>query len=109
MTIPHWVPVVEPGFDVTSPAITVYRSCILWVRTTLWNGQADILMKGMKGCWPSLDSSTHIRELAVSLHIAILPEMPMVGVATKTLLKRISQKVNPDKNRVQDRGYSKLC
>ena len=54
-------------------------------------------MKRMKGCLPSTDSSAQIRELSVSLHTAILPEMPMVRIATKTLIRRISKKVHPDK------------
>ena len=44
MTIPHWVAEVEAGFDITSPAITVYRTSIRWVCATLRAEQADILI-----------------------------------------------------------------
>ena len=39
MTIPHWVPEVDAGFDVTSPAITVYQTIICWARKTLREGR----------------------------------------------------------------------
>ena len=43
MAIPHWVPKVEPGFDITSNAITVYRTCICWARASLRGGQVDMM------------------------------------------------------------------
>ena len=84
-------------FDVTSPAITVYRLSAKWARTTLRNGQADLLMKGMKGCWPSRDCSIQIRDLAISLHHAVAPGETLNGVRTKTLLGRIAKRVHLDK------------
>ena len=53
-------------------------------------------MQGMKGCWPSPQSSTEIRKLAVTLHRKTLPEKSMVGVERKTLLRRIARLVHPD-------------
>ena len=55
-----------------------------------------ILMQGMKGCWPSPQSSTEICKLAVTLHRKTLPEKSMVGVERKTLLRRIARLVHPD-------------
>ena len=97
MKIPHWVAEVEVGLAIMSPAITVYRTSIRWVRAKLREGQADILMQCMKGCWPSPQSSAQIFKLAVTLHGAILPEKSMFGSATKTLLRRITRMVHPDK------------
>ena len=88
MTIPHWVAEVEAGLNITPPAITVYRTSIRWAHATLREGQTDILMQGMKGCWPSSQNSAQICKLAVTLHREILPEKSMVGAATKTLLRR---------------------
>ena len=65
--------------------------------TTLREGQVDILMKGMKGCWPSWDSSAQICALGISLHASIHPGVPMAGVATKPLFLGIAKKVHPDK------------
>ena len=44
-----------------------------------------------------LDASAQIRSLAISLHAAVAPGVPMAGVATKTLLQRISLRVHPDR------------
>ena len=97
MTTPHWVPKVEPGLNFTSNAITVYRTSIRWARVLLRGGQVDSLMREMKGCWPSPQSSIKICKLAVTLHRKTPPEKSIVGVATKILLRRITRLVHPNK------------